>query len=70
MSDVTLLIFNNRIIVHHAVQIFIQTGAQCETRDYCYNHADCGQFGTCINGETNFTCDCQHGFKGDRCEVN
>ena len=36
--------------------------------DYCVNHA-CGNNGSCVDGISNYTCNCLEGFTGDHCET-
>ena len=37
--------------------------------DNCVNHR-CLNGGSCVDGVNNYTCRCNAGFKGDRCETS
>ncbi|MBK6580485.1 MAG: hypothetical protein IPG17_30870 [Sandaracinaceae bacterium] len=45
-----------------------RVGRTCETFDFCFD-ASCGN-GTCVNGETGFTCACDAGFTGPDCTAD
>ena len=45
------------------------TGHQCEIPpDYCADN-ECTNGATCIGGNTNYTCACAYGFKGQLCQT-
>lgn len=42
-------------------------GEQCEEKNLCFNN-DCKNGAACVLGDGDYTCQCQPGFGGPRCE--
>ncbi|PFX16674.1 Neurogenic locus notch-like protein 2, partial [Stylophora pistillata] len=44
-------------------------GKNCKDINYCVSH-ECRNNGSCVDGISNYTCNCLDGFAGDRCEID